>query len=284
MFELILENKAGQQLTFSQGSPFTISEIQGLNPPEATINTSEVALIDGAVFNSAKVNMRTINVAFAIEYEAARNRIEVFKVLRSKQYVKLYYKGQYRNVFIEGYIESIDISYFAIKQIVTCAILCPSPFFKEAQEIVDELSNVVSAFHFPFASTEEPELVLSYISNDIGITVENEGDVECGLIIEMYARQAVSNPKIFNYITQDFIGVKYSMQQADTIIIDTRRGQKSVKLIRGGVETNLFNYVMEGSTWLQLAPEGSTFVYEVGTGDAEELAVTFKHYNLYEGV
>lgn len=284
MFELILENKAGQQLTFGMNSPFTISEIQGLNPPDATINTSEIALIDGAKYNSAKVNMRSINVAFAIEYEAAKNRVEVYKVLRSKQYVKLYYKGQYRNVFIEGYIESIDISYFAMKQIVTCAILCPSPFFKEAQEIVDELSNVISAFHFPFASTASPQLLFSYISNDIGITVDNDGDVECGLIIELYAKQPISNPKIYNYITQDYIGINYSMQQQDLITIDTRQGQKSVILQRGGVKTNLFNYVMEGSTWLQLPPEGGTFVYEVGTGEAEELSVTFKHYNLYEGV
>ena len=130
MFDLILENANGDQLTFSQNSPFTITEIQGLNPPDATINTSQVALIDGAIYNSAKLNMRTINIAFAIEIEAAKNRIEVFKVLKSKQYVKLYYKGSYRNVYIEGYIQSIQITYFEMKQIVTCTILCPSPYFK----------------------------------------------------------------------------------------------------------------------------------------------------------
>lgn len=284
MFELILEDKAGNRLTFGQNSPFTISDISGLNPPKATINTTEMALVDGAKFNSSKVNMRNINVAFAIEYEAARNRIEVFKVLRSKQYVKMYYRSEYRDVFIEGYISSIDISYFAKKQIVTCAILCPSPYFKDAQMIVNELLSVISAFHFPFASTEEAELLFGYINNEIAITVENEGDVGCGMIIELYARQSVSNPKIFDYITQEYFGVEYTMQQADLITIDTRQGQKSVKLIRAGVETNLFNHVMQGSTWLQLAPEGSSFVYEVGSGDAEELSVTFKHYNLYEGV
>ena len=47
MFNLMLENKNGDQLTFSQNSPFTVTEIQGLNPPDATINTSAVALLDG---------------------------------------------------------------------------------------------------------------------------------------------------------------------------------------------------------------------------------------------
>lgn len=284
MYELILENKVGDQLTFAQNSPFTITEIQGLNPPSATINTSELALIDGAKFNSAKLNMRSMNVAFAIEYQAAKNRLEVFKVLKSKQYVKLYYNGQYRQVMIEGYIESIDISYFEMKQIVTCAILCPSPYFMEAQEVINELQNIIGSFHFPFASTEEPELVLGYISNEIGISIENDGDVDCGLIIELFANQPVSNPKVFNYVTGDFIGLNYSMQEGDLITIDTRKGQKSVTLLRNGVETNLFNYVIKNSTWLQLSANGDTFVYEADGDYNGALNVTFKHYNLYEGV
>lgn len=284
MYELILENKVGDQLTFAQNSPFTITEIQGLNPPSATINTSELALIDGAKFNSAKLNMRSMNVAFAIEYQAAKNRLEVFKVLKSKQYVKLYYNGQYRQVMIEGYIESIDITYFEMKQIVTCAILCPSPYFMEAQEVINELQTIIGAFHFPFASTEEPELVLGYISNDVGITITNDGDVDCGLIIELFANQPVSNPKVFNYITGDFIGLNYSMQEGDLITIDTRKGQKSVTLLRNGVETNLFNYVIKNSTWLQLSANGDTFVYEADGDYNGALNVTFKHYNLYEGV
>jgi hypothetical protein len=284
MFELILENANGDQLSFAQNSPFTISEIQGLNPPDATINMSELALIDGAKFNSAKLNLRTINIAFAIEYAAAANRIEVYKVLKSKQYVKMFYNGSYRHVYIEGYIESIDITYFEIKQIVTCTILCPSPYFKDAQDVVDELSNIVKAFHFPFASTAEPELVFGYFSNTLGITIENDGDAECGMIIQLYARNPVSNPKIFDYITNDYFGIQCDLQRADLVTIDTRKGQKSVTLLRGAAETNLFNYIMQGSTWLQLPVNGGTYVYEVGSGNTSDLNISFTHTNLYEGV
>ena len=284
MFELILENKAGDQLNFAQNSAFTVVEIEGLNPAPATINTSEVALIDGAKFNSAKLQMRTLNIAFAIEYEAARNRLEVFKVLKSKQYVKVYYNGQFRKVWIEGYIETIDITYFEMKQIVTCSILCPEPYFKGAQEVVNELKNIVSSFHFPFSSTADPQLVFGYISNDIGITIENDGDVDCGLIIELYARNAVSNPKVFNYVTKEFIGLNIDMQTADLITIDTRQGHKTATLLRGGVTTNIFNNVLQNSTWLQLPANGGTFVYEVGTGSIGNLSVTFRHSDLYEGV
>ena len=284
MFSLILENKHGDQLTFGMGSPFTIQEIQGLNPPEADIYTSQTALIDGAKYNGGKVRMRQLNIAFAIEYSASANRIEVYKVLKSKQEVRMYYSGDYREVYIDGYVQSIDISYFNMKQVVTCSILCPSPYFMAAQTVINEIKNIVSVFHFPFSSTAEPQIVLGYFSNDVGVTVENDGDIECGMIIELYARSPVTNPKIFNYITQEFIGVNYTMETADLITIDTRKGYKTVTLLRRGEEINIFNYVMQNSTWLQLEASGSTFVYEVTSGLLGDLLVTFKHSDLYEGV
>lgn len=284
MFNLILENKAGNQLTFGMDSPFTITEIQGLNPPEATINTSEIALMDGALFNSAKVNMRTINIAFAIEYSAAYNRIEVFKVLKSKQWIRMYYKSDYRDVFIDGYIHSIDITYFAMKQIVTCSILCPSPFFKNAQELINELSSIIPMFHFPFASTEEPELVFSYVDPLPSAEIENGGDVATGLIIEIFAYTSVSNPKIFDYLTGEFIGVNFTMQAGDLITIDTRQGEKTITLLRNGIETNIFNNLMKNSTWLQLSANGGVYTYEVGSGNTTDVYVDIKHYTQYEGV
>ena len=284
MFELILENASGDQLTFGMNSPFTISLIEGLNPPVATINTSQTALVDGAKFNSAKLEMRTINVAFAIEYEASKNRIEVFKVLKSKQYVKLYYNGDYRNVYIEGYIASIDITYFEMKQVVTCSILCPAPYFQNAQSVINELQHVINSFYFPFASTATPQLVFGELTNDVGITIENDGDVECGMIIQLYAKNAVTNPKIFNYITQEYLGLSISLQEADLVTIDTRQGHKTATLLRNGTESNVFNSVVQGSTWLQLSPHGDTFVYEVATGNASDLSVTFTHTSLFEGV
>lgn len=284
MFELILENKNGYQLQFGMGSPFTITEIEGLNPPESTINTSEIALMDGALFNSAKVNMRTINVAFAIEYQAAKNRIEVYRVLKAKHPIRLYYKSDYRNVFIDGYISSIDITMFEMKQVVTCSILCPSPFFKDAQEMINELSSVISAFHFPFASPAEPELLFSFIDPVANVVIANSGDVETGLIIEIYAIAAVSNPKIYNYMTGEFIGLNFTLEAGDLITIDTRSGEKTITLLRDGEITNIFNSLMKNSIWLQLESNGSVFTYDVGTGEPANLAITIKHYTLYEGV
>ena len=284
MYELILENKQGARLTFGMGSPFSIIEIQGLAPPSAIINTSGMALVDGAKYNSSKLDMRTINVAFAIEYSAAANRIEVYKVLRSKDWVRLYYRSDYRDVYIDGYIASIDVSHFARKQVVTCSILCPSPYFRSAQSLESEVSGISGGFTFPFASTESPELVFGYLDPTNATQVDNAGEIETGMIIELYASGSVRAPKVFDCVTSDYIGVNYSMQAGDLITIDTRQGEKTIKLTRNAVESNIFNSLMNGSTWLQLGAAGGMYAYEVGSGSASDLVITIKHDALFEGV
>ena len=75
-----------------------------------------------------------------------------------------------------------------------------------------------------------------------------------------------------------------TMQQSDTIVIDTNPGEKSITLIRDGIETNIFNSLVRGSTWLQLDFSGGAYAYEVASGVLSSLMVTISHENLYEGV
>lgn len=286
MYKFILENAKGDQLTFNEiGGAFTITEIDGLNPPRATINTSEIATIDGQMFDGSKLEMRTLNVAFAIERNAAANRIEVFKVLKTKQPVKAYFTNAYRDVYINGYVESLEIGYYDLKQIVTVAIVCPRPYWQGAQDIVNAVSQTINAFHFPFASTANPkEILFGYIDPTANVEIVNLGDVRTGLIIELYANAAVSDPKIIDYMTGEYIELDFDMQEADTVIIDTRAGEKTVTLLRDGQYTNIFNSLVKGSTWLQLDYGGGVYTYEVGGGNAAYLTVRISHTDIYEGV
>lgn len=286
MYSFILENSKGDQLTFNQiGGAFKITEIEGLNPPDANINTSKIALADGEFFDSAKAKMRTIRLAFSIEKDASANRIKIFNVLKTKQSIRAYFSNEYKNVYIDGYIESINIGYFDMKQICTVAILCPKPYWNGAQTIIDGLSQVVSTFRFPFASLETPEeIIFGYLDPYASVEIANDGDIATGIVITLQARSAVGNPKIIDYITGEYIQLNFSMQAGDLITIDTRAGAKTIKLLRNGVESNIFNSLARGSTWLQLDFNGSVYTYEVGIGNASDLLVNINHINVYEGV
>ena len=286
MYKFILENEKGEQLTFNEiGGDFAINAIEGLSPADATINTSQGAYIDGALFNSSKVNMRTLQIAFAVEKNAAENRIKIYGVLKPKQFVRAYYKSKTRNVYIDGYVQSVHLSHYEKKQICTVTILCPRPFFKDADLVTEELGATHGLFHFPFWSTETPkEIVFGFIDPTGYIEIENNGDVQTGLIFELHAADTIENPKIIDYNTGDFMQLNTIMQPSDTIIIDTNPGEKTITLIRDGIETNLFNSLARGSTWLQLDFSGGAYAYEVAAGMLSSLVVTISHENLYEGV
>jgi hypothetical protein len=285
MYKLTLQNEAGNNIVFNQlGGAFTITEIEGLNPPEATINTSQIAMLDGEKFNSAKVHMRTLEIAFAIEKDAERNRIEVYRVVKPKRPITVFYVSDLRDVYINGYVQAVEINYFEQKQICTVTILCPYPFWQAAQSVVNELSQIFGMFHFPFASTVEPEIIYGYIDQLSSVDIDNAGDLDTGLVFQLYARAQVVNPKIYDYITQEFIGLNYTLQPADLVTINTNAGQKSVKLLREGETINIFNALMKGSSWLQLPANGGTYTFTVGGGSATDLNITISHNTIYEGV
>lgn len=288
MFKLTFENDLGDTLVLTPdgdlSSPYSLNDIDGLNPPKATINTSQLALVDGAQFNSSKLNMRTINVAFTINSDAAENRVNVYKVLKTKHSVKIGYESDTRDVCIDGRVESIDVGYMASPQVVSAAVLCPYPYWRAAQDVVSELAQVHATFHFAFASTAEPQLVFGYIDPLASIAIANDGDVETGIVVELYARGTVENPRIVDYITNDYIQLNTTMREADLITIDTRMGHKTATLLRDGVTTSVFNTVASGSTWLQLAIGGSIYTYTASGGTETGLMVSIRHTDTYEGV
>lgn len=286
MYTLTLTNKDNKKLEFNGlNAAYNITNIQGLAPNKATINTVQAALIDGGLYNSAKLDMRTINMAFTIEEPVEKNRLAAYQVLRIKEPITINYISPNIEVYIEGYIASIDVGHFDIKQKMTVSILCPKPYWLSAQQMITELSTTASMFHFPFYNlVEHTDIVFGLLSSEAKAVVPNGGGIETGIIFEILASDACSGIKIFDYITQDFIGVDFEMEAGDLITINTRQGEKSITLTRHAEVTNIFNNLMKDSTWLQLAAAGSVYVYTLESGSPDSVEVLIKHNDLYEGV
>lgn len=285
MYKLTIENDLGGRLEFQDlYGPYQITEIEGLNPPTATINTTEMGLIDGVRYSSSKLAARTLNIAFAILYDVESNRLNAYKVLRAKRRVKVSYKNDHRDVCAYGYVEKVAVGYYDQTQIVTATILCPSAYWSAAQSVVSDMSVVNKTFHFPFGSTAAKEVVFGYIDPIASTDIANDGDVDTGMVIELYAREALSNPTVYDYTTKDYFGLDIDMQQADLITVDTRAGNKTAILTRNAKDTNVFYAIRKGSKWLQLPTGGGVYVYSVGSGEATALAVTITHDDQYEGV
>lgn len=282
MYKLSAKNEYGDTIEFNKGQ-YTITDISGFDAPSVDIKTFEISSADGAVCSGAKVKTRPINIAFAItDTDPERARDSVYKLFRLKKKVTLFYKSDLRDVFIEGYVTSVLVSYFEMRQTITVAIECLSPYWKSVDVVENELSKTVKAFKFPFSIVEP--IPLSYTQTISSVSVTNGGDVDTGLIIEIYIRENVYNISIFDYKTNDFIKLNGYFYAGEMIKINTNFGKKSVVKISNGQETNIFNLLDTNSTWLQLDKPINTYVYNVEVGDVKDVAIIFKHYNKYAGV
>ena len=116
MYTLIAENKYGEQLEITNNPRYVITDIDGLYPPEGVINTTQVANMDGSVFNSSHINDRVITITMAINGPAEANRLLLYRYFKTKYPVRLYYKNGVRDVYIDGYVSKFSVEYFEKKQ------------------------------------------------------------------------------------------------------------------------------------------------------------------------
>lgn len=288
MFECKIENLRNNILTLTQReSDFQVFDIQGLNPPKAQINVSKIAGIDGSRFNSSKLEERNIVLYVKLNGDIERNRLLLYTYFPTKEWCKFYYKNGCRDVYIEGYVETVEITSFTNNEVMQISIVCPNPYFKAAADIVDDISKALARFKFPFSIEVNEPVAFSTIDASRITDVYNNSETETGVIIEVNVRGSINSLEIKNTQTGESIKLTYPFIKYDTIIINTNKTEKSIKLIRNGVESNIFTSIRKGSTFFQLSLGDNYFSYLVNNDpndDNELVHIVFKHNTLYRGV
>lgn len=282
MFTLICENSRGQQLNLTRHRYYVVTSVEGLTPPSASINTTKVALGDGAIFNSSVVNERNIVIGLYIVGDVEYYRQQLYKIFKVKQFCKVYYQNTHRNVYIEGYVESFEASIFDMKQYVQISIICPSAYFTNVDDKEYEFSWTNGGFEFPF-SIPESGVEFGTIANTSTVDVINDGDVDTGLTIELSARGRVLNPTLINVQTGEQMVINYELEAGDVVKITTHRGNKRITRTHDGVTENIINRLKTGSTWFSVAVGDNVFAYSADSGGSV-LDVKFILSELYEGV
>lgn len=283
MFTLRIENQKGQEITLTQNeSEYQVIDVEGLNPPKANIFTNAVANMDGQKFKSSKLEIRNIVLTIKVNGDVETNRINLYKYFGAGKWCKVYYKNGSRDVFIEGYVETINCPLFTINQQMQISIVCPTPYFKSVDIIYTDISVVIARFTFPFSIAESGVIISQLIPNKV-TTVMNDGEFETGFEIVMRAlADKISTPTIYNVDTGEYLSVDVVLNKGDVLRVNTNKGSKSIIKIVDGVETNIINYLANGSTWLQLDAGANDFTYDVN--NADRLEVIFEYHHQYEGV
>ena len=282
MYSLKVENDRGDALELTNNSNYTVYKIEGLNPPQATINASVNTTTDGSNINSVRLGNRNIVIYTTIGGDVETNRINLYKYFPVKKTVKLYFSNGARDIYIEGVVELIECDLFTNKQIAQISIVCPKPYFKDVNDLITVFGDVINLFKFPF-SIPKSGVELSSVSVNQRRKIINSGDVETGVVIKLFATGTVENPIIYDVLNRTQLKLNFTMLPSDTIVINTNVGEKSIELIRDGVTTNAMGYMAQDSTWFILEAGDNVYTYDADSGNSN-LQLTFTTSILYSGV
>ena len=286
MFTLKVENTRGAVIELTNNEEnYQVTDISGLNPPNANINTSNYANGDGSSFSSSRIPNREVVITVYINGDIQKNRLTLYKFFRSKEWCKIYYKDEYRDVFVEGYVQTLEAPKFVQKQVAQISILCPNPYFKDMETIVQSISKIVKKFTFSFSINENEPIPFSELELEKVTNIINDSESETGLIINAKFMGTVDKLEIRNVDNGESFVINYRFAKNDKLVINCNRGNKSVVLTREAVEYNLIPYVQSGSVFFQLGIGDNNFSFLADEGINDMLVdINFRYYKVYLGV
>lgn len=273
-----------------------ITDMSGLGPPKANINTTTISSGDGSIYNSARLDDRniTINLLFvdAPSIEAARQN--TYRYFPVKKPITLKIDTDNRSVYTVGYVESNEPTIFSDKESCQISIICPDSHFYSNALNETVFYGIEPDFEFPFSNESLSENLLNFgnIMINKARNIYYDGDDEIGIVIKIHALGDISDITIWNTKTKEKMKIYAdklksitgsALKNGDDLIINTEDGHKSVKLLRDGKYTNIINCIDRFSDWFKLSKGSNTMAFEADDGNNN---IVFKIENKisYEGI
>lgn len=287
------------KIELADGEPehgMLIKSITGLGPPKANVNMTDLATLDGSVFNSARVEKRNIVIemlfTFAPTIEDSRQR--TYKYFPIKKKLRCLIETDNRIVETYGIIETNSPDIFSKDEGNQISLVCDDPYFYSAEKQVSVFFGVEPLFEFEFSneSLTEPLIEFGDILTETHKTIYYDGDAETGVTIIINAFGPAGDITIYNTGTREIMRISVSKIEeitgsgiitGDDIIINTVRGNKRATLYRGGKNINILNALDKGSSWFTLSKGENVFAY-VSEYGYENLRFQIENSVLYEGV
>lgn len=288
---LIYTNTRGESLELSRASMYHVNfkDVSGLSDVKTQIYSTSAMGQDGSTYIGSRLEPRDIEIAGHMhttdKSEAGRLRRQMLKLLTHTGTL----------TYIADNIErSIDVVLDStptfsrqdpIYHSFTLAFTCLDPYWHTPTETRNDIALWEAGMEFPADSGLELNADWEIGSRSASqiVQVYNAGDVETGLRVEFRATGGVSNPKILDLGTGEYLRFKVSMQAGDVLTVSTGYANKYATMTRDGVQTDALRYLDTQSTFIQLAPDLSDIKYDADTG-LSNLEVTLWHHDRYLGV
>lgn len=283
-------------LTNPDSSGLIVGSIDGLGPSKANINSTELATMDGTIFNSARQEERNIvmNLIMMESPTIEDARQKIYKYFPLKKRLKLRIDTDNRRVETEGYVESNEPDIFSDQESTQISIICPDPYLYATGATATAFSGVQPLFEFPFSNESLSEKLITFgdIRVDQRAIIHYNGDADVGVYMTLHAMGYVENVVVYNADTKEQMKIDTnkiisitggSFDFGDDILISTVKGQKYMQLLRNGVYTNIIGALDRDSDWFQLTPGDNLFGFTADSG-SEKMSIRFDYKVAYGGI
>ena len=268
----------GDVLDFANNPDFIIQDITGLTLAEVELSLASVATMDGDIINNRRIMAR--QMVFDLYVLPGRDvetvKREILKAIKPKETGTIYYTHSGRDLFITATVERIEMARFTDSAIMQITFHCAGAVWLDAILSSQRIGLVAGMHHFPLAidnSATPPVIVFGYFDQLKTQQIINDGDAAVGMVITIgnTGNTNAVNPKIES-ADGKYFKLNLTVEPNDAVIIDTRRGSKSVYY--NGVSD--IAAVAAGSTWLQLELGENTFTVS-DDNDAPGLYMDFAY-------
>mgnify|MGYP000942063294 FL=1 len=280
MIKIVCENYLGEKMTFSRTPKMWIESVSGLGA-DYEVTTSKNSGQDGENYTGATASKRNIVMVLDVpkrRMDDMKDHLYSFFQPRSVG-ILYYYSGNIARK-TRYYVESVEPEESGLVRTITISLICPDPKFYALTDNLTELAVWEGLIEWPLEIIEPFEVtrkVNSLISN-----VVNPSAVPMGLTVTFRASGTVVNPSLYDVNRQELMQVSTTMHAGDQIVITTADGNKHVKLISGGVTSNINNLMAYPPHWLKAYQGDNLFRYNADSG-IDSLSVSILSTQAYWG-
>src|SRR3972149_5775894 len=293
-----VKTQLGDELTVELGRPeisgFLVRFIDGLDPTKADIEMTQMAMMNGAVFNSSRSGSRNIVISLEYKGDVETMRRASYQFFPLRERVTLRFFSNTRSAEVFGYIESNKQQIFSKGCGCLISVQCPSSFLHALENQRTDFSAVESLFEFPFSNESLTENLIEFSELQINPekTIFYEGEADRGVVLYIHALGIIEMLAIHNVETNESMVIDTDRLElltggpfdtGDDIIISTVEGQKYAKLVRDGVETNIMNCLERDPDWFELHKGNNPFTYTADVGESN-VQLTIEADIVYEGI
>lgn len=158
------------------------------------------------------------------------------------------------------------------------------------KEILDSNNEPIQVYSNEYVYVKNLEM--GEIHRVVERNIHYEGDEETGIIVTIHAIGLVNGVTIYNGRTRELMKIDdeklisimgSGIQAGDDIIINTNKGNKSIKMLRGGEYTNIINTLGRPINWLRILQGDNLFICTAEEG-IQNLQFKIENKVLYGGV